>query len=98
MGVFAELIVLFDLRLFKDAEGNEVFGQGYPQAEFTSHLGQGKKGKRSWKREDKKSMKALRGSVLTEGSHVMNKLAEATGKVWSQVRAEVFSGWRIQNK
>lgn len=29
MALFAELIVLFDLRLFQDAQGNEVFGQGF---------------------------------------------------------------------
>lgn len=55
MVLFAELIVLFDLRLFEAAEGNEVFGQGFPQAKFSSQLGQGKKGKKSWRKGKRES-------------------------------------------
>lgn len=33
--LFAELIVLFDLRLFEVAQGNEVFGQGFSRAKLT---------------------------------------------------------------
>lgn len=54
MALFAELIVLFDLRLFQDAQGNEVFGQGFPQEQSLPHnLGRRrifffKKGKVVW--------------------------------------------------
>lgn len=37
MALFAELIVLFDLRLFQDAQGNEVFGQGFPWEQSLPH-------------------------------------------------------------
>lgn len=37
MAVFAELIVLFDLRLFQDVQGNEVFGQGFPWEQSLPH-------------------------------------------------------------
>lgn len=37
MALFAELIVLFDLRLLQDAQGNEVFGQGFPQEQSLPH-------------------------------------------------------------
>lgn len=33
--LFAELIVLFDLRRFEVAQGNEVFGQGFAQSKLT---------------------------------------------------------------
>lgn len=53
MVLFAELTVMFDLRLFWGAEGNEVFGQGFPQAKFNSQLGKGKKG--TWRKGKKRS-------------------------------------------
>lgn len=37
MALFAKLIVLFDLRLFQDAQGNEVFGQGFPWEQSLPH-------------------------------------------------------------
>lgn len=47
MVLFADLIVLFDLRLFEGAEGNVMFDQGFPQAKFTSQPAKKrKKGKR----------------------------------------------------
>lgn len=36
-----------------------MFGQGFPQAKFTSQVGQGKKGKGAGKREERMSVKAL---------------------------------------
>lgn len=69
MVLFAELIVLFDLRLFKDAEGMEVFGQGFPQAKFTLQVGQGKKGKGTDGREERKSVKASLGPMRGLRAH-----------------------------
>lgn len=37
MALFAELIVMFDLSLLEEAQGNEVFGQGFPWKQSLPH-------------------------------------------------------------
>lgn len=57
MVLFAQLIVLFDLRLSRATEGNEVFGQGFPWEQSLLHNLEGEekraKNPKRWRKESK---------------------------------------------
>lgn len=63
MALFAELIVLFDLRPLQDAQGNEVFGQGFPQEQSLPHNLKGEENEKERKKETGKVVQRHKDSA-----------------------------------
>lgn len=55
----------------------------------------GRKGKELVKGKKGSPQKLCEALCGAEGSCVVDRLAEAIGRVWNPVKAQVFPGWRI---
>lgn len=93
MALFAELIVLFDLRLFQDAQGNEVFGQGFLREQSLPHnLERRRKLKKKERLSGRQEGELCIGLYRTERPYPVNNDPEQWGGSASHLSL-FLSGW-----